>query len=51
MFKFELPLYLDKMVVWDHWVIGGPVISNQEGPASPIAAVLVTTVQQVTVEE
>lgn len=52
----ELLLYLDKwsvhrMVVWDHRVIGRSVISNQEGPAPPIAAVLVTAVQQVTVEE
>lgn len=39
------------MMVFDHWVIGGSVIGNEEGPASSITAVLITAVQKIGVEE
>ena len=38
-------------MVLEHRVIGGPVVCDEEGPASPVAAVLVTLMQHIAVEE
>ena len=35
----------------EHGVVGGPVVCDEEGPASPVTAVLVTLMQHVAVEE
>ena len=39
------------MVVVAHRFIRSPVVCNEEGPAPPVTAVLVTPVQDVAVEE
>ena len=49
-------LHLDKrsvhwVMMFGHWVIWGPVIGNQEGPAATITTVLIAAVKQVAVKE
>ena len=34
-----------------HRVVGGPVVGDEEGPASPVTAVLITLMQYIAVEE
>ena len=34
-----------------HRIIRGPVVCDEEGPASPVTAVLVTLMQDIAVEE
>ena len=38
-------------MVFNCWVIGSSVESNEEGPASSITAVLITAMQEIGVEE
>ena len=49
-------MYLHKgcvlgVMVIAHRVVRGPVVCNEEGPASPVTAVLVTLMQDIAVEE
>ena len=34
-----------------NWIVGGPVICNEEGPAPPVTVVLVTAMENIRVEE
>ena len=38
-------------VVLVHRAVGGSVVCNEEGPAPPVTAVLITLVQHIAVEE
>ena len=38
-------------MVWDDRVVGGTVVSNDKGPASPVTVILITLMEDVGVKE
>ena len=39
------------MVVRIHWVVGGSIVCDEEGPASPVTVIPVTAMEKVRVEK
>ena len=40
-----------RMVMWINWIVGGPVVCDEEGPAPPITVILVAAMENVGVKE
>ena len=38
-------------MVRNHWIVGDTVVRDEEGPASPVTVVLVTSMEDIRVEE
>ena len=37
--------------MWINWIVGGPVVCDEEGPAPPVTVVLITAMENVRVEK
>ena len=48
---YLLQLCVLRMMMWNDRIIGDVVVCNEEGPASPVAVVLVTSMKDVGVEK